>query len=94
MLLLRHIKRNCQVQGLTEEGEIEFIISKGPFCENCKEKGHWEEDCPHLIKRKEYFEPEEVSFDSIPSDIPYQNTRDIYLVQFVILSIETFHHNF
>ena|SRR6185369_5625593 len=66
-----HIKRNCQVQGLTEEEEIEFIISKGPFCEICKKKGHWEEDCPQLIKRKEYFEPEEVSFDSIPCDLPY-----------------------
>lgn len=68
-----HIKINCQVQGLTEkEEEIEFVISKPPSCKNCKE-GHWEEDCPYIIKKKIHFEPEEVPLESIPSDLPYDS---------------------
>jgi hypothetical protein len=66
-----HIKRNCKLQGLTGEEEIEFVFSKKPSCRNCIVKGHWEEDCPYLIKKKELFEPEEVSFNSIPCDLPY-----------------------
>jgi hypothetical protein len=68
-----HIKRDCIVQGLVEEEAIEFIFNKRPSCKNCKRKGHWKEDCPNLTKEKEFFESEEVSFDNIPCDTPYDS---------------------
>ena len=70
-----HFKRHCQVQGLIEkeeqEEEIEFIISQKPSCRNCKSKGHWEENCPNLIKEEEFYRPKEVRLEEIPNDTPY-----------------------
>ena len=64
-----HIKRDCKLQGLAEE-EIEFIFQKQPHCSYCKKKGHLREDCEELIK--EDVPVNEVLFEEIPDDLPYE----------------------
>jgi len=70
-----HLKRHCQVQGLIEgedkEEEIEFVISQPPSCKICKTKGHWEDNCPKLIKEEKFYRPIEVLLEDIPDDPPY-----------------------
>lgn len=55
-----HIKRNCKVQGLAEEEEIEWVFSKP------------EERPTEVIKKREIFDQPEVLLEDIPDDIPYE----------------------
>jgi len=56
-----HIKRSCNLQGLTKEEEIEFIFQKP--------RSIGEE----LIKKGGLIFLEEVLFEDIPDDLPYDN---------------------
>ena len=66
-----HIKRDCTIQALVEEEEIEFIFQKPIRCCYCKEE-HLVEDCRKLQKKKVFAPVHKPLLEDIPDDLPYE----------------------